>query len=151
MPTLVIFIALLLAPAAPTCSCRTASEDDVPHGANEIYEIRLGTVKKIQGTVLLPDDTLAGDIVVELYDLPATKVDAYDFVREHSRRVACVTSADGSFCFTNLPSGNYLLRAGTRQQDGFNELYARVTVDRSWFRGLFRRSKSLRLTLSLGT
>jgi hypothetical protein len=125
----------------------------MPHGANETVEIRGPVVNKLSGTVVYPDHTLAKDAVVELYDLPPDQPDTpvNEVVGWRTRRAACVTGVDGTFCFSDVPSGKYLLRAGTRQPDGMNELYMRVTVDHGWFRGLFRRSKPLRLTLSLGT
>jgi hypothetical protein len=125
----------------------------MPHGANETVEIRGPVVNKLSGAVVYPDDTLAKDAVVELYDLPPDRPDiaVNEIVGWRTRRTACVTGADGMFCFSDVPSGKYLLRTGTRQPDGMNELYMRVTVDHSWFRGLFRRSKPLRLRLSLGT
>ncbi|HYW73666.1 MAG TPA: hypothetical protein VE961_21770 [Pyrinomonadaceae bacterium] len=136
-----------------SCSCAKASDTDRPHGANETVEIRGPVVKNLAGTVWYPDDKVAGDVVVEVYDLSKEHSDApiNEIIGSRSRRIACVTATDGGFSFSDLPSGKYLVRAGTRQAGGMNELYARVTVDRSWFRGLFRRSKPLQLKLSLGT
>jgi hypothetical protein len=110
-------------------------------------------VRKLVGTVSYPDETIAQDVVVEVYDVPSDRPDIprHEIIDGRTRRAACITATDGTFCFSDLPSGKYLLHAGTRRPGGVNELYMRVTVDRSWFRGLFRRSKLLRLTLELGT
>lgn len=125
----------------------------MPHGANETIEIRGLVVDKLSGTVVYPDDALAKDSVVELYDLPPDRPDigVNEIMGGRTRRTACVTGPDGRFCFSDVPAGEYLLRAGTRQPHGMNELYMRVTVSHSWFRALFRRTKPLRLKLSLGT
>jgi hypothetical protein len=138
-------------PVVDRCSCTKASEDDLPHGANMVVEYRGRTMKQIAGRVFDPAGASLSDVVVELYDIPNMQVEGYDFVRDHSRRTACVTATDGSFCFSDLPSGKYLLRAGTRSQRDMNELYMKITVDRGWFTGLFRRSKPLKLELTLGT
>ena len=151
MPLLSILIGSVLT-FSGGCSCAKALETDLPHGANETVEIRGPVVNKLSGIVADPSGAPV-KAVVELYDLPPDRPDiaVNEVIGFRTRRVACVTGADGTFCFSNVPSGKYLLRAGTRQANGMNELYMRVTVDHSWFRGLFRRSKSLRLMLSLGT
>src|SRR5882762_382593 len=148
MPILSLLISsALLFPSG--CSCNKALDSDMPHGANESVEIRGPVVKNIFGTVFYPDDSVAKDAVVELYELSKGGSDTpiNEIVGWRSRRAACVTATDGMFCFSALPSGRYLLRAGTRQSNGMNELYMRVTVDHGWFRGLFGRSKRLRLRL----
>ena len=152
MPILVLLIGSVLG-LSSGCSCAQALDSDMPHGANQNVEIRGPVVKNLRGMVVYPNDDVAKDIVVELYDLSDDRADIPidEVVGWRARRAACVTSTDGTFCFSDLPSGKYLLRAGTREPDGMNELYMRVTVDRSWFRGLFRRSKRLRLTLLPGT
>src|ERR1051326_6953939 len=99
MPLVLIILGLILSPGGRDCSCKKALDDDLPHGANEVLEYRLQTVRDIRGTVLFPDETLGGDVVVEVYDLPDKKLAAYGFVREHPRRTACVTPAEGKFFF----------------------------------------------------
>jgi len=135
------------------CSCAKALDSDLPHGANEHIEMRGPVVKNLSGTVFYPNDRAGKDVVIELYDISRDPADVpvKEIVGWRDRRAACVTSSDGTFCFSDLPSGKYLLRVGTREPDGMQELYMRVTVDRSWFRALFRRAKPLRLTLSVGT
>ena len=152
MPILSLLIGAVLG-FSSGCSCAKALDTDIPHGANETIEIRGPIVKNLRGAIVYPDDSIAKDIVVELYDLSHDRADTpiNEIVGWRTRRAACVTGTDGTFCFSGLPAGRYLLRAGTREPDGVNELYVRVTVDHSWFRGLFRRSKPLRLRLLLGT
>ncbi len=150
----IVSLLFVLAFGLPSnCSCAKALDSDRPNGANELIEIRGPVAKNLVGTVMYPNGELAKEIVVELYDLSQDRSDipTNEIVGSRSRKSACVTGTDGAFCFPNMPSGKYLLRLGTRQPNGINELYVRVTVDRSWFRGLFRRRHPLRLTLSLGT
>ena len=154
MPILSLLIFALLAfPSQRDCSCRKALDSDRPNGANEVVEYRGRTVKRIAGRIFEPNDTPAADVVVELYDLSGVdhNLGCYEIVGLHPRRLACVTDSNGAFCFSDLPSGKYLLRAGTRTPNGMNEVYARVTVDRRWLTGLLRRSKPVNLTLTLGT
>jgi hypothetical protein len=148
-----LIIALLAFPSQRDCSCRNALDSDRPNGANEVVEFRGQTVKRVAGQIFKPNDNPATDVVVELYDLSGVdpNLASYEIVGLHPRRLACVTDTTGAFCFSDLPTGKYLLRAGTRTPNGMNELYARVTVDRRWLTGLLRRSKPINLTLTLGT
>jgi hypothetical protein len=146
-----ILLVLLAYNSGPACPCTKATEDDLPHGANMVVEYRSRTMKRINGGVFDPAGASLSDVVVEVYDVPDTGVNAYEFVREHTRRKACITDPDGSFCLSDLPSGKYLLRAGTRSQCDMNEMYMKVVVDRGWFAGLFRRSEPIKLELSLVT
>jgi hypothetical protein len=153
LPALAILI--LTVPSGRICSCRIASGDDIPHGANEDIEYAERTVKNISGLVryALVEGTI-GDVVVEIYDVAYVdrKLRPRQIVGLRTRRAACVTATDGKFCFPNLPSGKYVLRAGTRSfNGGMNEVYMRVNVDRRWWTGWLRRSKPITLGLSPGT
>src|SRR6185503_5669582 len=113
-----------------------ALEDDLPHGANEDIEYTEKTLKTIKGRVVYyNNDEPAADIVVEIYNV--TEADKNLRPREIAlrgdRRAACVTAKDGTFCFTDLVSGRYVIRAGARSSSaGMNEVYMKVTVDRRW-------------------
>lgn len=150
-----LFVATAVVPPGQTCSCRVASEDDIPHGANEDIEYSQRTVKNIFGVVGYASvDGAVEDVVVEVYDVADSDrtLRPRELVRERTRRKACVTASDGSFCFPDLPSGLYVLRAGTRSSNGgMNEVYMRVKLDRHWWKGWFRRSKPIKLGLSPGT
>jgi hypothetical protein len=150
-----LVLAVLATPSGRTCSCRVASEDDVPHGANEDIEYNERTVKSISGTVTyqLVEGTI-GDVVVEIYDVADTdrRLRSRTIVGYRARTAACVTASDGTFCFPNLRSGRYVLRAGIRSSNGgMNEVYMRVNLDRRWWTAWFRRHKPIRLGLSPGT
>jgi hypothetical protein len=111
-------------------------------------------VKNLFGKISYSDHGPVDDVVVEIYE----PTDAYpDFkngqiIRANSRRAACVTASDGAFCFPDLPSGRYFLRAGTRSsQGGMNYTQMRVNLDRRWWTGWFRRAKPIKLELRPGT
>ena len=136
-----------------SCSCQKASADDLPHGANEIIELSETTVKRVHGRVVNPIDEPVEAAVVEIYEIaPAdNKVESYKLVEKRQRKTACITSEDGSFCFPDLPSGQYVIRAGTGRSAGMNEVFMKVKVDRRLWSRWFRRSKKIELTLPLGT
>lgn len=139
-------------PPKGRCLCQPASEEDVPQGANESIEYSEQTLKSIYGKVLFPTDEPVEEAVVEVYDYTDAdkKLDSYHLVRSKDRRTACLTDKDGSFCFTGLPSGRYLLRAGTRTRGGMNEVYVKVKLDKSWWK-VWRFQKGMNLTLTPGT
>ncbi len=134
------------------CQCRRASDEDVPHGANESIEYSERTLKSIHGKVFFSTYAPVKDAVVEIYDYTDAdrNLSPYNLVRSKDRRAACLTDKDGNYCFTGLPSGRYVLRAGTRTSEGENEVYARVKLDRSWWK-FWRFQKGLNLTLWPGT
>lgn len=138
---------------ARRCTCQNAGENDVPHGANETIEYSEKTVKSIKGVVYFPDSSRAEEVVVEVYAIAPEdkKLKTYEIVSQRTRRAACVTSEDGSFCFDDLPSGNYLIRAGARWDRGMNEVYVRLKLDRRWWSRWFRSGKEIELELTLGT
>ena len=157
MSKLLLFGLLLLLVATYTsdqsCSCQKASADDLPHGANETIEYAETTVKRVAGRVVNPLEEPVEAAVVEIYEIPSAnnRLKSYELVGERQRKIACITSEDGSFCFPDLPSGHYLIRAGTGHSAGMNEVFMKVKVDRRWWSRWFRRSKKIELELPLGT
>jgi hypothetical protein len=137
------------------CSCQKALEHDLPHGANETVEYVGKTVKRIAGRVISgPNDDPAEDVVVEIYEISQAdkNLRPHEIVLRSQRKVACVTPKDGSFCFPDLPSGRYMVRAGTRSANaGMNEVFIRVNVDRRWWSRWFRPDKKIELALTPGT
>jgi hypothetical protein len=139
---------------ARRCVCQKAGEHDRPHGANEVVEYAEKTVKSIKGRIVYShDDSPADEVVVEIYEIPMDKkLKTHEIALQHERRAACVTSRDGSFCFDDLPSGNYLVKAGTCNANaGMNEVYIRVKLDRGWWSRWFRPGREIKLGLTLGT
>jgi hypothetical protein len=149
-----LVIALFAGPSDRFCLCRTALEDDVPHGANEDIEYTKKTVKTVSGKVTYRyDDKSVGDVVVEIYDVSDDNKNLTNrqIIDRNARRTACVTESDGSFCFPGLPSGRYVIRAGTRSSaGGINDVHMRVTLDRRWW-ARWLRLEVIKLELSPGT
>ena len=149
--TLIFIFLLFLNPFSenkPTCKCMPAKADEVPRGANMVIEIHLGKVKKLKGRVMLQDDTPAEEAIVEVFDYKKSdKGDLYNIPQLRERQTACKVSKDGRFCFSNLPSGTYLLRVGTTH-DGFDYTLIKVTLAP---RDKKSSNKEIEIPLQLGT
>jgi hypothetical protein len=134
--------------------CRKPKADDSPHGANEFILFNARTVGRVHGRVFFPNYMIkagrvrAKNIVVELYSYRGSNSyqDVSQVLSERKRVAACLTGGDGKFSFTGLKPGKYLIRAGTRERDQFNEVYAILILDPK--RGI---RKGLELILSAGT
>ena len=139
---------------ARRCTCQKAREHEQPHGANESVEYVGKTVKAIRGRVVYyHDDSPADDVVVEVYEITPedVKLNLHEIVLRRARRAGCVTSKDGSFCFVDLPSGRYAVRAGTNSANaGMNEVYIKVNLDRRWW-SRWLTSGEINLQLTPGT
>jgi hypothetical protein len=128
--------------------CKKAKADDVPHGANEFILLNGGTLGRIHGTVFLPNSIRAEDVVVEVYTYSGRNEYATvkKVLSEQKRVAACITGSDGRFSFPRLKPGRYLLRAGTRKNDQYNQIHAILvlTLNRGAGRGV-------KIVLSPGT
>ena len=151
------YLFLLIAiTAMPTqqhnCACHLASAEDAPHGANESVVIIGKAVKRLQGTLSYKGGSLVNGAVVEIYNCASSRKDARatELVSNRKRLAACKTGIDGTFCFQGLPSGKYVLRAGTGKSEGWNEVYMIITLDQRWW-SKWRKSRNIELTLSPGT
>jgi hypothetical protein len=92
--------------------CRRAHNDEVPHGANELIELREQTVKRVSGTILVGfgGSEPAGNVVVELYRREGN-LDVQKTVQQ-SRVIACVTGSDGRFSFFRPQVGQVFAARG---------------------------------------
>jgi hypothetical protein len=135
------------------CSCIKADDRAVPHGANELVEFGSRTLKTIHGTVTLPNNEPVNNAVVEVYDSTNADNDksAYEIATTEQRKFACLPDQNGHFCLSNLPSGRYVLRIGTLQPSGLNEVFLKVKLERAWWKRWFRSGKPLEVVLTLGT
>lgn len=135
-------ICLLTAPARP---CKKARAEEVPHGANEIVVFTEQTVPRLEGIVVLPNAEPVRDAVVEVYRYDGTADGTKTFLSHAKRIAACLTSENGRFAFKRLRPGRYLLRAGTVESAGINELQA---IFRVTGRGTTHK---IEMRLSMGT
>src|SRR5262245_25660033 len=117
--------------------CRKAKDEDIPHGANEFILVDGGMIRRVHGMAFFRNVAFetgrepVKDIVVEVYIYSGS--DSYQDVNKvlgmKKRVAACVTEDDGKFSFPTFKPGRYLLSAGTRKQDQFNELYIILKLD----------------------
>ena len=131
---------------SPTRSANRRSQGDVPHGANELIELKEEKLSQIFGTIRFPQGELADDIVVEVYRRARTQ--SLRSQATGQARAACVTSDDGRFSFDGLKPGRYLVLAGTRKNAGVNEIYVPIILKKNW---LGRKGSGIRFVLAVGT
>lgn len=143
-----MFACCLALSIVSNAECRRAQEAEVPHGANELIELREQTVKRVFGTISIGFGNSAPtpSVVVEVYRSTGNQ----DFQKtvQQNRLTACVTGPDGRFSFPELKPGRYLLRVGMREPAGINETYVPIIVKSRWKR---LKGRGIRITLQLGT
>ena len=131
---LIILIFLALPIETTKCQCQKA-EDDTPALGTLFVSMNGGRVKNLQGVILSPDGKVMKDAIVEVFENRSKAEDENISGAEVSqssglkRKAACLTAENGEFCFTNLPPGRYLLRAGHRSDGQFSAVYVVVTLD----------------------
>jgi hypothetical protein len=94
------------------CGCVKVTSGEAPliGGEGIIMNFKPRYYRQIRGVVVFPDGTPAADSLAEIF------VDSYLFSEKtwdkpEERRIAvCKTTANGKFCFPNLPPGKYELR-----------------------------------------
>jgi hypothetical protein len=134
MSVLVFLLAFSLLGGDPSpgvgCGCRAVAPDQKPLGGNDngIVETVEPPVRNIRGSVSVGGRPV-DKAIVEVFDYPASEPSYWDAANA-KRTVACMTGKHGSFCFTGLPPGRYLLRAGVSNHDlnVFNYYFVVVTV-----------------------
>ena len=139
------FLSCLAPPLFSRAECRKAEDNEIPHGANELIELKEQKVQGLFGTILFPTGEPAEDIVVEVYRWSKKP---YTETVQQQRLAACVTGADGKFSFPELKPGSYLLQAGRRERFGVNIAF--LVVDLKGNSGK-RKGQGIRIQLKLGT
>jgi hypothetical protein len=131
--------------------CQQAKDADRPRGGNFVLAGE-GEFKAIYGTALSKDERThtwppLGDVVVELYSYSGgvNQEEVSKAVRGQKRVAACLTGDGGQFSFPGLTPGRYLLRAGSRASDKYDEVHAILTIDPS------RPLSALKILLGTGT
>ena len=138
------FLSCLAPPLFSRAECRKAEDNEKPHGANELIELKEQKVQGLFGTILFPNEP-AEDIVVEVYRWPKRP---YTETVQQQRLAACVTGADGKFSFPEIKPGRYLVQAGRRERFGVNIAF--LVVDLKGNSGK-RKGQGIRIQLKLGT
>ena len=109
----VLFFCLTTPLLAQRCRCiQPAPGETTRAGANEeIVMVDKKKYRMLHG-VVRNDEVLAG-VLVEVFDHPEHLLLSYpanEQRKQKQRRIAaCVTGADGSFCFRGIPAGKYEL------------------------------------------
>lgn len=113
---LLVLFSLGLHPHKRKCTCLPASaEQQTSWGQQNVIIKHDEIFKTLRGKVSVPasQQPLAG-VLVEIYDKPEGLLMDWkerEARKAQQRRVAaCVTGADGQFCFPKLPAGKYELR-----------------------------------------
>jgi hypothetical protein len=154
-PPLVSAVLLLLSVfVAPSvlgdCKCGTVKEEEITRwGGNEVViQVEEKTYRQLSGTVQMFGDRPLKDVLVEIFDRPGYLLNrSAPFKRydpEQKRVAACRTSADGKFCFRDLPSGKYELRSSI--DSGWNVTQLYVVVDKK-----AGQTKKIQVRMSVGT
>ena len=151
--SVLILIITFAAPAGDRkYSCALAGEYDRAHGANEAIEVWVKPMRTIQGRITFSNGKPVEEAVIEVYEYGKSdkNFEAYEIAKSRERKFACFSNNDGHFCLSDLPSGWYALRIGTRESSGWNEMLVKVRVDRAWWKP-WLKPRQLEIALNPGT
>lgn len=131
------------------CKCNAPADGETTHqGGNEIVTFReRRAYRSVHGVVRDVNGEPVEGVLVEVFDHPEWILANYPASRVQQRRIAaCKTGDDGSFCFENIPSGRYELRAS--KDEAWNPSHIYIVVNRR-----SRRSKraGINVQLTVGT
>jgi len=131
------------------CKCTAPAPGETTHqGGNEIVTFReRRNYKSVHGVVRDVNDEALADVLVEVFDHPEWIALNYPASRVEQHRIAaCKTGPDGSFCFANIPSGKYELRAS--RDAAWNPSHTYIVVNPRSRRGA---RIGIRVQLTVGT
>ena len=144
-----MLLCCLIPRAAADCTCHKPARDDKTRfGGNEaVVVVPQEHFRDVTGIVEAFDGKeIMGGALTEIFDKPEYLVSQKPWANkpEQHRLRACVTSADGKFCFRGLPDGAYELRVSLNS--GWNVTHIYVVVDHKT-----GTSKPVHVTMHLGT
>jgi len=149
---LLLVIAFAFSPARNQCRCQKLAKGG-PEMGNVLATMNGGRVRRLRGTAFYPNlNQPVKEAVVEVYENHSGFTDAnipsaeLEKIIAQERKVACMTAADGKFCFDGLPGGRYLLRVGTHGEGWVSGVYVLVTLDP---KGKRSSQKQLKITLNM--
>ena len=146
--TVILMICCLAKASRPDrCKCAAPAAGETTHqGGNEIVTFReQRAYRSVRGVARDANDDPLEGVLVEVFDHPEWILSNYPASRVEQHRIAvCKTGADGSFCFENIPSGKYELRAS--KDTAWNPSHVYIVVNRRSRRST-RASINVRLTV----
>lgn len=126
--TLAIIFVAIVPVSARDCRCRRPERGDQTRwGGNEvIVEAPEKHFRRMAGVIKLGDSGPVAGVLVEVFDNPGYLLDQSraGSPPKQTRLRACVTSEDGSFCFRDVRSGSYELRASLSAGVDVTHVYA---------------------------
>jgi hypothetical protein len=147
--SILITCALIAPPVLGDCKCRRPEKGDGTRwGGNQaVVVVPEKHFREIAGTVETFQNEPMEGALVEVFDKPDYLVSDKLWAGrpEQKRLKSCVTSADGKFCFSGLPSGTYEVRISKDQ--GWNVTHAYVVLDRK----AVEKIETLRIMMHIGT
>jgi protocatechuate 3,4-dioxygenase beta subunit len=130
--SIALMIGCLMNSSLPgNCKCTAPEPGETTHrGGNEIVRFREKRIyKSVRGVVLDVNGEPVRGVLVEVFDNPEWPLSNHTVSRVEPRRIAaCKTGDDGSFCFENIPSGRYELRAS--KDAAWNPSHVYIVVNR---------------------
>jgi protocatechuate 3,4-dioxygenase beta subunit len=118
------------------CGCLPASPNDTTSwGQQNVIIKNDGVVQSLRGIVVGGNRRPLGGVLVEVYDKPEGLL--MDWKEREARKpnqrrvVACVTAADGEFCFSKIPPGKYELRCSKPVEWDSTSAYV-IVAPKTW-------------------
>jgi hypothetical protein len=137
-------------PAGAECKCRRVSEKEStrPGGNEMVIFVEEKSYRGLKGTVQLRAGQPVENALVEIFDRPeyllAHSIGSANNRPKQRRLAACVASANGKFCFSNLADGKYELRSSSG--NGVNVTHVYVVIDKQ-----SGEKKDISVEMTLGT
>lgn len=131
--SVLLFVAITCPAVLGECKCRPPENGETTHwgGNQSIVLMEKRSYRELEGIVQSYDGKPIEHALVEVFDNPEYLLEHGPIAsRPTQKRVrVCRTAADGKFCFTELPSGEYELRSSL--DIGWNVTHVYVVIDKN--------------------